>query len=238
MVACQGDRFLVEPLEPGRSRSARFLVAGAALGSLLLHGLVPLGLLGRPSDPVAAAAEIAIEVVVETARPALSEPSRERSGEPARTDDAAGHESAKARPEGLVPPAVQQVAAPPGRAPRALRPSSLGLDQEAIRAVPVPTPVERGDEMTRYDVIILGRLERAKQFPRQASLRRARGTALVGFALDATGRVLIASLLKSSGDRDLDVESVALIGRAAPFPPPPPGARRQFAVDVAFGLGG
>jgi colicin import membrane protein len=90
----------------------------------------------------------------------------------------------------------------------------------------------------RYDVVVVGSLERAKQFPKQASRRRARGTAVVGFALDETGRVLVAALLRSSGDRDLDNESLAVIARAAPFPKPPPGVRRKFAVDIAFGMGG
>jgi protein TonB len=35
---------------------------------------------------------------------------------------------------------------------------------------------------------------------------------------------------------DLDAESLALVNRAAPFPPPP-GAQRSFAIEVAFGMG-
>lgn len=36
---------------------------------------------------------------------------------------------------------------------------------------------------------------------------------------------------------DLDAESVAVINRAAPLPPPPPGAQHSFVVEVAFGKG-
>jgi colicin import membrane protein len=54
---------------------------------------------------------------------------------------------------------------------------------------------------------------------------------------DESGGVASDSLLRSSGEADLDAESVALVRRAAPFPPPPPGAQRSFAIEVAFGMG-
>ena len=44
------------------------------------------------------------------------------------------------------------------------------------------------------------------------------------------------SLLRSSGEADLDAESVALVNRAAPFPPPPRGAQDSFAIEVSFGM--
>lgn len=240
LVACRGDRFLVELPEPGPRRPGHRLIASAAIGSILLHGLVPLalGLLHRPSDPVSASAEIPIEVVIATPLPAPREPPRQEPPEPPPSHAAAWPESGKAPPEGLGPPGMQHAAAPPRPARQAERPLSLGLEQESVRAVPVPKAVERGDEAIRYDVIVLGRLERAKQFPRPAALRGARGTAVVGFGLDETGRVVVAALLRSSGDRDLDGESLAVIRRAAPFPKPPAGARRRFALDISFGMGG
>jgi protein TonB len=232
-----GDRFFDGSSATGPVGSGYRLAIAAVLGSLLLHGVVllGLGLLHGASAPVAAPAEIPIEVVIETALPATPEPSQ--APQPVRAYAAAMLEVGKAPPGG-VGSTAPQLAAAQGTATLAGRPLSLGLEQEPIRAVPVPEPVDRGDEPMRYDVAVLGQLERAKQFPKRAALRRARGTAVVGFALDATGRVLVASVLRSSGDRDLDLESLAVIRRAAPFPEPPPGARRQFAVDIAFGMGG
>jgi colicin import membrane protein len=237
LVATGGDRFVDLSSATGPVGSGFRRVISAALGSLLLHGLVSLGFgsLHAASAPVAAPTAIPIEIMVETGPPATRKPAR---APPPVEANAAAMLDVETAPPGGVGSTAPGLASPQAATTPARRPRSLGLEQEPVRAVPVPEPVDRGDEPMRYDVAVLGQLERVKQFPERAALRRARGTAVVGFALDATGRVLVASILRSSGDRDLDLESLAVIRRAAPFPAPPPGARRQFAVDVAFGSGG
>jgi len=78
-------------------------------------------------------------------------------------------------------------------------------------------------------------LERVKHYPETARQRGANGNAIIWFVLDKSGRIASVSLLRSSGDADLGGESVALVNRAAPFPPPP-GAQDSFAIEVSFGL--
>lgn len=107
---------------------------------------------------------------------------------------------------------------------------------EIFRAVAVPLPTEGGTEAMSYKVIVFGILARAKHYPETAIQRGAKGVAAIGFVLDDSGHVTSVSLLRSSGDADLDAESVALVSRAAPFPAPPPGAQRSFAAEVAFGM--
>jgi periplasmic protein TonB len=114
-------------------------------------------------------------------------------------------------------------------------PFDLGPDR--FRAVAVPLPDESGGEAMSYKVIVFGLLARAKRYPDKAIRRGAKGIAVIRFALDDSGGVESVALLRSSGDADLDSESVALVSRAAPFPPPPPGAQRAFAAEVAFGMG-
>ena len=109
------------------------------------------------------------------------------------------------------------------------------LGPEIFRAVAVPLPTEGGDEPMSYKLIVFGMLERAKHYPEAALERGVRGVSVIEFALDETGGVASVSLLRSSGDADLDAESVALVGRAAPFPAPPPGAQRAFAAEITFG---
>lgn len=117
--------------------------------------------------------------------------------------------------------------------------TNLPIDHEpySFRAVAVPRPVKRGGEPTAYKIIVASLLERAKHFPETARARGARGIAVIRFSLDNAGGVSGVALLASSGDVELDRESVALIGRAAPFPVPPAGVQRSFAVDIAFGMG-
>jgi colicin import membrane protein len=107
---------------------------------------------------------------------------------------------------------------------------------DSFRAVAMPLASESGGEAVRYSFIVGGMLERVKHYTETARQRRAKGIAIVGFILDESGQIRSVSLLRSSGEADLDVESVALVHRAAPFPPPP-GAHDSFAIEVAFGMG-
>jgi colicin import membrane protein len=108
---------------------------------------------------------------------------------------------------------------------------------DSFRAVAVPLPAATGGEAMSYSFIVGGMLERVKQYPETARQRGAKGIAIIGFVLDESGRIASVSLLRSSGEGDLDAESVAVVNRAAPFPPPPPGAQNSFAIEVAFGMG-
>ncbi|ACB96505.1 energy transducer TonB [Beijerinckia indica] len=119
---------------------------------------------------------------------------------------------------------------------QALAHPGYGFDPDRFRAVAVPMPSEDGDELMSYKVIVFGLLERAKHYPETALQRGARGRAVVGFSLDDAGRVINLELLQSSGEADLDVESLALVDRASPFPVPPPGAQRTFAAEIGFGV--
>lgn len=107
---------------------------------------------------------------------------------------------------------------------------------EIFRAVAVPLPTEGGSEAMSYKVIVFGILARVKHYPETAIKRGAKGAVAIGFILDDAGQVLSVSLLRSSGEADLDAESIELVRRAAPFPPPPPGAQHSFAAEVSFGL--
>lgn len=62
---------------------------------------------------------------------------------------------------------------------------------------------------------------------RKPSGRFDGGEARVMFTLDASGRVLKASLSRSSGDDKVDKAVLAAVGRAAPFPPIPEGAGKS-----------
>jgi TonB family protein len=91
-----------------------------------------------------------------------------------------------------------------------------------------------GEDTYSYQTIVFSRLELAKRFPEAALARGAHGIAGIGFTLDNAGNVLDVELLVPSGDPDLDEESVALVRRAAPFPPPPPGAETRVTAVITF----
>lgn len=123
-------------------------------------------------------------------------------------------------------------------APQAGLALPFDLGPKIFRAVAVPLPTEGGEEPMSYKLIVFGMLERAKHYPEAALERGAHGISVIGFAIDAAGEVASLSLLRSSGDADLDAESLAVVGRAAPFPAPPAGAQRVFAAEITFGKNG
>ncbi|MGR3513059.1 MAG: TonB family protein [Paracoccaceae bacterium] len=60
----------------------------------------------------------------------------------------------------------------------------------------------------------------------------ARGSALVRFSVGANGGLASVSIARSSGSPRLDRAALQVIRTAAPFPKPPPGARRSFQIQI------
>jgi protein TonB len=80
-------------------------------------------------------------------------------------------------------------------------------------------------------------LERNKRYPAAAERHREVGIAQLAFTIDRQGRVMASRIVKSSGSAALDNETLELVKRAQPFPPPPaevPGDRVEFNVPIQF----
>jgi protein TonB len=92
-------------------------------------------------------------------------------------------------------------------------------------------------EMVDYMAVLQAWLERHKEYPRGARLRRIEGTTLLYFVMDRTGKVIDYRIRKSSGHAMLDKEVEAMIERAQPLPEIPPDMHRQrleLVVPVQF----
>lgn len=85
---------------------------------------------------------------------------------------------------------------------------------------------------------LLAHLERHKRYPRGAELRRQQGVAYIAVTIDRAGNVVAQRLHRSSGYSALDEETLALLQRAQPLPPPPDGAgeRLDLVIPVQFFL--
>ncbi len=205
-----------------------------------------------PAEPAPsrAAARTAAAAAQKEARAAAAEAQKEARAaaaaqKEARTAAAAAQKEARANAaKPPQDPASKLAANLPSNSAGGLdarsEPNSLRLPfdngPDIFRAVAVPLPTAGGDEPMSYKMIVFGLLERAKEYPEAAKQRGARGSAVVSFAIDDAGQLTNVSLLRSSGDSDLDIESVALVARAAPFPKPPADAQREFAAEITFGL--
>jgi protein TonB len=82
-------------------------------------------------------------------------------------------------------------------------------------------------------------IERHKQYPRVAQLRRQQGTALLKFTMARDGRVLAHHVERSSGHALLDREVEELIERASPLPAIPADMNQErldVVVPIEFAL--
>ncbi|HWW49390.1 MAG TPA: energy transducer TonB [Xanthobacteraceae bacterium] len=82
-------------------------------------------------------------------------------------------------------------------------------------------------------------LQKNKRYPAAAQARREQGLAKVAFVVDRNGRVIESRLVQGSGSAALDQETLALLQRAQPLPPPPadvPGTQFAFSVPFRYDL--
>jgi TonB family protein len=222
---------------------SRQLAAGMA-ASLIAHGFLIAAVMREAPPVVAAPGRVSpVEVVMES----------QQRPDSARDNFKRPPEVSQNRPEWTGGLGQGPAAAPLGfdsaveGAARDLKPvhEKRGHAESQIKTgvadrfktVAVPLPSGSGSEAMSYRFIVGGMLERVKHYPERALRRGVKGSATIGFVLDRSGGVVSAVLLRSSGDSELDAESVALVRRAAPFPVAPPGAEHSFTIEVAFGMG-
>lgn len=87
-----------------------------------------------------------------------------------------------------------------------------------------------------YRAQVKAHLARFKVYPPAARDRDIQGRPVVAFTLSRSGGVLSASLSASSGASVLDQATLAMVRRAAPFPPAPVGASTSFNILINYNL--
>lgn len=80
---------------------------------------------------------------------------------------------------------------------------------------------------SNYPGLVMGKLSRAGKPDISA-----RGSAIVAFSIADGGGLASVSLARSSGSASLDNAAIRLVRNAAPFPPPPQGARRSMSIEI------
>lgn len=113
-------------------------------------------------------------------------------------------------------------------------------------AIAPPAPVNSAPRVTvnpdaeaNYYAQLLAWLEKNKEYPRRAQLRRMEGVAHLRFVIDENGRVISHRIERSSGHETLDDAVERMIAKASPLPPIPPAlgkSRLDVVVPVQFFL--
>jgi protein TonB len=126
-----------------------------------------------------------------------------------------------------APPAPRTSAAPKAERQASLTPSSA------------PAGATSAAALASYNQLVAAHLQRFKQYPSSAKAAGEQGTSRLSFTLGRSGQVLGSRLAGSSGHPSLDGETLAMVRRAQPFPPMPPGlnkASMSFSIPVQFSI--
>lgn len=177
----------------------------------ITHTAAQVQATARPPDPIQ----------VQKPEP---EPAPEQEPEPTSTT------RPQARPVNLSPPrAVPQAAAPQNSQRGAATPNA-----------PTSQATQNGTGDAPDHAAIAAAQQAAASYPNHVMQRitrlrrdrtRARGIAVVAFRIGGDGRLMSVSLARSSGNNGLDQIAAEHIRRAAPFAPPPAGARTSFSFE-------
>ncbi|AWH54931.1 energy transducer TonB [Stenotrophomonas sp. ESTM1D_MKCIP4_1] len=222
-------------------------------GSLLAHGCLLALLLPRvmaAAEQPPAAAAVAMDAELATLPQAPPAPASEPA--PAAEDAA----QAPPRPQRVavkppvqpLPPLPVGAQGEPMPAPAEAAAMAAASAPPSVQAAPAAMAAAPQDAATSLSESalpadwrsrLLGRLERFRQYPASARIRRQEGQPWLRLRIDRQGRVLEAALAQSSGVAALDAEVLALARRAQPLPPPPEdvaGATIDVVLPIAFSL--
>jgi protein TonB len=134
------------------------------------------------------------------------------------------------RPDPQTEPAPRAAAAQPaGNSERNARRGTAegGPQGTAAQAPAAATGAAPGNaQATNYPGEVLRRIQRVRQ-----ARVSARGSAVVAFSIGGDGGLSSVRIARASGSSALDAAALDHIRRAAPFPPPPAGAQRQFSFE-------
>lgn len=138
-----------------------------------------------------------------------------------------------ARGNGQTPEALRAAYLEPPRPPLTSKdevylPLKSDLVPQVFRDRALTTDGQR--EVDDYKAQVFGLLEAAKPPPGESHA----GQVIVGFTIDLEGKLLSASVVRSTGDAALDAQALETVRRAAPFPLPPPQSPRVFAAAIIF----
>lgn len=112
----------------------------------------------------------------------------------------------------------------------------------ATASMPMPTSFRAAlsaagsSDDANYRGSVFGALSRARQGVEEAArAKHLTGQVVMAVVLSSSGAIDKLSIVQSSGHADADAFALDMVRRAAPFPPPPPGASHTFTPAITFG---
>ncbi|SDY64253.1 outer membrane transport energization protein TonB [Citreimonas salinaria] len=207
----------------------------------------------RPEMVQPVAPELLAPVVPEDAEPAEVAEAAPETIEAADPDSAAPPRSLRParrsaefeERQQAAPQSRRQQTAQPQRQPAPEREAQRGNADQNVRsgAATGRSEAQARQQGTRKGTAQQAGNAAASNYPGQvmAQINRVgrprmnhRGRSRVSFTISSAGGLAGLSIARSSGTSALDRAALKIIQRAAPFPPPPPGATRSYAIWIEF----
>lgn len=145
-----------------------------------------------------------------------------------------------------APPRREPMREAPTTAPVEAQPMARQAPQGATTAAPPPSQPSAAAESraaagppVNYASAVFAALKRATRYPQRARLRRIEGVATVNIAMRRDGTVTSWTIVRSTGNDDLDQAAGEAIERASPLPAPPPnipGDPVHLQMPISFTL--
>jgi periplasmic protein TonB len=117
------------------------------------------------------------------------------------------------------------------------KPQTAQAREAATPQAPALSTPSNSNALPNWKSQVIGILERNKRYPPEAQARQEHGTSNLAFSLNRQGRVTSAHIAGSSGSPTLDAETLSLVHRVQPFPPPPPevaGTQINLLVAIRY----
>jgi protein TonB len=198
-----------------RRELIRWLACGVIV--LLAHGAIAAALIDW-REPIEEG-EVGIDAIVVEYQP--EQPQIEPTPVPVEKVEETEEPLPEQQSEAMLPPKPEPL-------PEPLR--------EEVPAV-APRPAQARAALLTWRNQILTILERNKRYPSEARARGEQGVTRLAFSIDGQGHLMSSRIVASSGSAALDAETLALVRRAQPFPPPPPElVGREMTVPFSFNI--
>jgi len=120
-------------------------------------------------------------------------------------------------------------------------PPTFEAPRDDVAAAPMEGALSlaESEAFTTWQSVLLGQLERHKRYPREARRKKQEAIVYVRITINRDGTLVDYRLTQPSAHKSLNQETLNLIARAQPLPPPPPkigGDTLEFVVPIEFYL--
>ncbi|NVL89504.1 MAG: energy transducer TonB [Desulfobacterales bacterium] len=200
-------------------RSPNWLLRGLVCVSLGIHLVIFMHVSGRYSSDALTYIELTLKDVSKPPTKNIPSP-RHRPKPPPRPQDVKRPKVAQQKPRFKPTTKVEPVKRDPADSP-VERVSTPDIPAATSWHIDKRSPEDMETSISYLEMVRL-KIERHKEYPVMARIRRIEGRVTIRFVITPEGDIRATRVVKASGHPTLDTAALRAVQDAAPFPKPPP----------------